>query len=67
MSCCIFPADLYRRSASYVDCILHGAKPSELPVQGLSKFELVINLKAAKTLGLTAARNLLIAADDLIQ
>jgi putative tryptophan/tyrosine transport system substrate-binding protein len=59
--------ELYRRAASYVDRILRGEKPSELPVQEATKFQLVINLKTAKTLGLTVPSSLLAAADDVIE
>jgi ABC-type uncharacterized transport system substrate-binding protein len=59
--------DLFRRSASYVDRILRGASPADLPVQLPTKFELVVNLKAAKALGLTVPQTLLVAADDLIE
>jgi putative ABC transport system substrate-binding protein len=59
--------DLFRRAASYVDRILRGEKPSELPVQAPIKYELVINLKTAKTLGLTIPPNLIAIADEVLQ
>jgi putative ABC transport system substrate-binding protein len=59
--------DLFRRAPEYVSRILRGAKPAELPVQAPTKFELVINLRTARALGLDVPRVLLVAADDLIE
>ena len=59
--------DMFGQTASYIDRILRGAKPADLPVQAPTKYETILNLKTAKALGLTVPPGLLVAADEVIE
>jgi putative ABC transport system substrate-binding protein len=61
------PVDLFRRATSYVDRILRGEKPGDLPVQFPTKFEMAVNLKTAKALGLEVSQSILLRADEVIE
>ena len=61
------PVDTYRRAATYIDRILPGEKPGDLPVQFPTKFEMAVNLKAAKALGLTVPPSILLRATEVIE
>jgi putative ABC transport system substrate-binding protein len=67
MSYAIDPVDMYRQAASYIDRILRGEKPADMPVQAPTKYQTALNLKTAKALGLTVPPGLMVAADEVIE
>ena len=67
MSYAIDPVDMYRQAASYIDRILRGEKPADMPVQAPTKYQTALNLKTAKALGLTVPPGLMVAAAEVIE
>jgi putative ABC transport system substrate-binding protein len=67
MSYMFDPVELHAQAASYIDRILRGASPADLPVQRPTKFSLILNLKTAKVLGLTVPQSILIRADEVLE
>jgi len=67
LSYAVDPLDILRPAAAYVDRILRGEKPGDLPVQFPTKFEMIVNLKTAKALGLTVPQSILLRADEVIE
>jgi putative ABC transport system substrate-binding protein len=59
--------DIFRRAATFVDCLLRGAKPGDLPLQFPTKFDMAVNLKTAKALGLTVPQSILLRSDEVIE